>query len=71
MQICLNKICPKRSDDIQFLLDKYENSLQNAPAGDTFEKLYDQKILEPIPEYQKFYDDVRAETANLGLQFRS
>jgi len=55
---------------VKFLLEKYENNLKDAPAGDTFENLYDQRSLEPVPGYQKLYDEVKAELGNLGLKFR-
>jgi methylamine--corrinoid protein Co-methyltransferase len=56
---------------VKYLLDKYENNLKDAPAGQTFEALYDQQKLEPTAEYQKLYDEVKAELRGLGLQFRS
>jgi methylamine--corrinoid protein Co-methyltransferase len=56
---------------VKYLLDKYENKLKDAPAGQTFEALYDQEKLEPTPEYQRLYDEVKAELRELGLQFRN
>jgi methylamine--corrinoid protein Co-methyltransferase len=55
---------------IEYLLDKYEDKLKDAPAGETFEKLYDQEKLEPIPSYQKLYDEVKQELRERGLPFR-
>jgi len=55
---------------VKFLLSKYENNLQNAPAGDVFENLYDQRTLLPIPEYQNIYDEVKKELGDMGLNFR-
>jgi methylamine--corrinoid protein Co-methyltransferase len=55
---------------VSYLLGKYENNLKDPPAGDTFDVLYDQKTLKPIPEYMNFYSEVKAELRNLGLQFR-
>jgi hypothetical protein len=55
---------------IKFLLNKYENNLKDAPAGDTFENLYDQRTLQPIPAYQQLYDEVKTELRQLGLNFR-
>ena len=54
---------------IKLLLSKYENSLQDAPAGDLFENLYDLKTLEPVPAYTKLYNEVKTELGNLGLHF--
>jgi len=54
---------------VTYLLDKYESHLQDAPAGDTFEHLYDQRTLEPIPEYKRIYDEVKTELQQLGLHF--
>jgi methylamine--corrinoid protein Co-methyltransferase len=55
---------------IKFLLSKYENNLKDAPAGDTFENLYDQRTLQPIPAYQQLYEEVKTELRQLGLNFR-
>ena len=55
---------------IRYLLEKYEDKLKDAPAGETFEKLYDQEKLEPIPSYQKLYDEVKQELRERGLPFR-
>jgi hypothetical protein len=52
------------------LLSKYEDKLKDAPDGDTFEKLYDTKTLEPLPHYQQLYGEVKAEFENQGLKFR-
>lgn len=60
----------KQADKIvKFLLSKYESHLKDAPAGDTFEKLYDQRTLQPITEYQKLYDEVKMELQRMGLNF--
>ena len=55
---------------IRHLLDKYENSIKDAPAGDTFEHLYDQQALQPIPEYQTIYNEVKTELSQLGMSFK-
>jgi hypothetical protein len=55
---------------VKYLLEKYEGNLKDAPAGQTFEALYDQKTLAPTVEYQKLYDEVKAELRERGLQFR-
>lgn len=56
---------------IKYLLDKYESHLKDAPDGDTFEHLYDQRTLEPVSEYKRIYDEVKAELHQLGLNFRN
>jgi methylamine--corrinoid protein Co-methyltransferase len=55
---------------VRYLLDKYEDKLKDASAGETFEKLYDQEKLEPLPFYQKLYDEVKTELGERGLPFR-
>ena len=55
---------------VNYLLDKYEDHLKDAPAGETFERLYEQKTLQPVPEYMDLYNDVKSELRNLGLKFR-
>jgi methylamine--corrinoid protein Co-methyltransferase len=54
---------------IKHLLNYYEHHLKDAPAGDIFDNLYNQRTLEPITEYKKIYDEVKAELSNLGLKF--
>ncbi len=56
---------------VNYLLEKYENNLKDAPPGNTFEQLYDQKTLEPISEYTSLYNDVKTELKNLGLKFKN
>jgi methylamine--corrinoid protein Co-methyltransferase len=52
---------------VEYLLSKYEERLADAPEGETFEKLYDQEKLEPLPHYQKLYDEVKTELREQGL----
>jgi methylamine--corrinoid protein Co-methyltransferase len=52
---------------VKYLLSKYEDRLMDAPEGETFEKLYDQEKLEPLPYYQKLYEEVKEELRNQGL----
>jgi len=56
---------------VKYLLDKYEDKLRDAPEGETFEKLYDQERLEPLPHYQKLYQEVKEELQKQGLNFRN
>ena len=58
------------SELVKYLLRHYEGNLKDAPAGDTFEQLYDQRTLEPIPEYKGIYEEVKAELQQRGLNFR-
>jgi methylamine--corrinoid protein Co-methyltransferase len=55
---------------VKYLLGKYEDKLKDAPEGETFEKLYDQQNLEPLPHYRKIYEEVKEELRGLGLRFR-
>lgn len=62
----------KQADEIiRYLFNQYEGNLKDAPAGDTFERLYDQRTLEPVPEYKRLYDEVKAELRQRGLNFDS
>jgi methylamine---corrinoid protein Co-methyltransferase len=55
---------------VKYLLGKYEDRLKDAPAGETFERLYDQENLIPLPHYQKLYEEVKGELRERGLQFK-
>ena len=59
------------SELIEYLLRLYEGNLKDAPAGDTFERLYDQRTLEPLPEYKTVYEEVKTELQRRGLNFRN
>jgi methylamine--corrinoid protein Co-methyltransferase len=55
---------------VRYLLEKYENRIKDAPAGDTFEHLYDQRTLQPIPEYEAIYREVKTELRQLGMSLK-
>jgi methylamine--corrinoid protein Co-methyltransferase len=60
----------KQADEIvKYLLHHYEDNLRDAPAGDTFEHLYDPQTLQPVSEYKRVYDEVKAELHQRGLNF--
>ncbi len=44
--------------------------MKDAPEGETFETLYNQETLEPLPEYRRLYEEVRSEVQTLGVNFR-
>ncbi len=54
---------------VKYLLAKYEENLNDAPEGHTFEKLYDKASLQPLPHYKKLYEEVKEELAEQGLTF--
>jgi methylamine---corrinoid protein Co-methyltransferase len=56
---------------VKYLLSKYENRLEKAPEGETFEKLFDVNNLTPLPHYQKIYESVKSDLRNQGLNFRA
>ncbi|MBW1995225.1 MAG: monomethylamine:corrinoid methyltransferase, partial [Deltaproteobacteria bacterium] len=55
---------------VAYLLEKYEHNLEDAPEGQTFEKLYDPDALKPLPHYQRLYDEVKKELTQQGLSFK-
>lgn len=56
---------------VNYLLAQYEPKLKDAPEGETFERLYDPEKLEPLPHYQKLYEEVKEELKKQGLNFRN
>jgi methylamine---corrinoid protein Co-methyltransferase len=60
----------KANEIILTLLEKYEDHLADAPAGDVFEGLYDVAKGVPRPEYQRLYDESKEDLARLGLPFK-
>lgn len=54
---------------VEALYEKYKDKmdLENAPKGQPFEELYDLATLEPTPEHQAVYDQVKEELIGLGV----
>lgn len=71
--VCKGAVGMTREDAsriVKYLLGKYEDKLTNPPEGETFEKLYEQEKNEPLPRYQRLYDEVKEELRLQGLNFR-
>jgi methylamine--corrinoid protein Co-methyltransferase len=52
------------------IIPKYEDQLKNPPDGQSFQECYDVERLEPTPEWQRMYDEVKAEAEQLGMRFK-
>jgi methylamine--corrinoid protein Co-methyltransferase len=55
---------------VKKLLAKYEDDIPNAPKGKTYEQCWDMKTKQPIAEYKQLYKKIKAELAELGVQFK-
>lgn len=72
-EICKSAVGMTRKEAdriVKYLLSKYEDKLNNAPEGETFERLYNPETLSPLPHYQKLYDEVKEEFKQLGFKFK-
>jgi hypothetical protein len=49
------------------LVALYEKDLPNNPIGKPFEEVYDVENVEPTPEWQGMYDEVRNELIQMGI----
>ena len=51
------------------LLEKYEHvfGMEDGNAGKCFDEAYDMETIEPLPEWQQMYEEVKAELKELGL----
>jgi len=54
---------------VKKLLAKYEDDIPNAPKGKTYEQCWDMKTKQPLPEYKRLYQKIKAELAELGVRF--
>lgn len=54
---------------VKCLLSKYENNLNTAPEGWTFEELYNTEDLTPKQYYEDIYSEVKQELKSQGLNF--
>lgn len=52
------------------LLPKYENGLDNPPAGKRYQDCYNIKTREPSKEYTALYQKAKKELADYGLKFK-
>ena len=52
------------------LLEKYEHvfGMEDGNAGKPFDEAYDMETIEPLPEWQKMYEEVREELCEMGLE---
>lgn len=61
----------KANEIVLQLLDKYEHifKMEDKNKGSRFDKAYNMETLEPIPEWQQMYDEVKSELAEMGIEF--
>ena len=55
---------------VKNLLSRYEPTLKDAPAGYTYEQLYDMSTDQPRPEYLELYHETKRELEGYGFSFR-
>lgn len=53
------------------LLEKYEHvfKMEDKNVGKRFDESYNMETIEPVPEWQAMYEEVKAELAEMGVQF--
>lgn len=53
------------------LLEKYEHvfKMEDKNMGKRFDESYDMETIEPVPEWLAMYEEVKAELAEMGVQF--
>jgi hypothetical protein len=54
---------------VKRLLAKYEKEISNAPLGKRFGEIYDLERVTPTNEYMVFYDRIRTELKDMGLDY--
>lgn len=59
------------NDIVLRLLEKYEHvfAMEDKNAGKRFDEAYDMQTLEPVPAWQRMYDEVKEELRALGIRF--
>lgn len=55
---------------VKQIIPQYEDQLKDQPDGLSFQECYDVERLEPVPEWQRMYDEVKEEAARLGFPFK-
>lgn len=61
----------KANEIVLKLLDKYEHifQMEDGNKGRCFDESYNMETIEPVPEWQRMYEEVKAELAEMGVQF--
>lgn len=61
----------KANEIVLKLLDKYEHvfRMEDGNSGKPFNEAYDMETITPVPEWQKMYEEVKAELAEMGVCF--
>jgi methylamine--corrinoid protein Co-methyltransferase len=58
------------NDIVKQLLSKYEAQIPSAPEGKPIQECYDMRKIQPMPWYNDMFNRVKAELAQMGVQFQ-
>lgn len=61
----------KANEIVLKLLEKYEHvfRMEDGNKGVCFDEAYDLETVQPVPQWQQMYDEVKAELSEMGIQF--
>ncbi len=61
----------KANEIVLKLLEKYEHvfRMEDGNKGVCFDEAYDMKTIQPVPQWQQMYEEVKAELSEMGIQF--
>jgi methylamine--corrinoid protein Co-methyltransferase len=53
---------------VRELVSRYSDQLKQRPSGKRFDEVYDLRTLQPLPAWQRMYEEVKEELRGLGLK---
>ncbi|MCI8280985.1 MAG: monomethylamine:corrinoid methyltransferase [Lachnospiraceae bacterium] len=61
----------KANEIVLKLLEKYEHvfRMEDGNKGVCFDEAYDMETVQPVPQWQQMYDEVKAELSEMGIEF--
>ena len=61
----------KANEIVLKLLEKYEHvfRMEDGNKGVCFDEAYDLETVQPVPQWQQMYDEVKAELSEMGIEF--
>lgn len=61
----------KANEIVLKLLEKYEHvfHMEDGNKGVCFDEAYDMETVQPVPQWQQMYDEVKAELSEMGIEF--
>ncbi len=69
-EACVGMKRSEANELVKELLSKYEDKIDDAPAGKRYQDCYDMDTGQPSAEYVNLYGEVKEELRQMGFRYR-